>query len=220
MIKHKDQMANSNTSPTPRPRKPVQARAAETRSRILDVAYEVFAEKGYDTANTRDIAAAAGVTHTTIRYHFGSKDELWRETVRQMFKRAEQELSFQPDELNLPARERLKLFLRKYIYYCARNTNHARIMIAESVRGGERLDWMAENFIRPSHETINKVSSELPSGRLSGVSPVSLLYIVVAMCQLPFVLSKEVKSLYDVEMTSQDAIESHIQTVTALLFAE
>lgn len=216
----RDEMANSKASPTSRPRKPVQARAAETRSRIIDVAYEVFAEKGYDTANTRDIAAAAGVTHTTIRYHFGSKDELWRETVRQMFRRAEEELSFEPDELDLPARERLTLFLRKYIYYCARNTNHARIMIAESVRGGERLDWMAENFIRPSHETINKVSSEVPLERLSGVSPVSLLYIVVAMCQLPFVLSKEVKSLYDVDMTSSDAIEGHIQTVTALLFAK
>ena len=213
-------MAKSKASPTPKPRKPVQARAAETRARILDVAYEVFAEKGYDTANTRDIAAAAGVTHTTIRYHFGSKDELWRETVRQMFRHAAEELSFSQEEQTLAARERLKLFLRKYIYYCARNTNHARIMIAESVRGGERLDWMAENFIRPSHETINKVSSELPPKRLPGVSPVSLLYIVVAMCQLPFVLSKEVKTLYDIEMTSTEAIEAHIDAVTALLFAE
>ena len=220
MSKNKDEMANSNASSKPRARKPVQARAAETRARILDVAYEVFAEKGYDTANTRDIAAAAGVTHTTIRYHFGSKDELWRETVRQMFQRATEELSFSTAEQDLPAKERLKLFLRKYIYYCARNTNHARIMIAESVRGGERLDWMAENFIRPSHETINKVSSELPAERLSGVSSVSLLYIVVAMCQLPFVLSKEVKSLYDIEMTSTDAIEAHIEAVTSLLFAK
>lgn len=213
-------MAEKKASTKAKARKPIQARAAETRDRILDVAYKVFAEKGYDTANTRDIAAAAGVTHTTIRYHFGSKDELWRETVRQMFQHAEEELGFTAEELDLPAKDRLNLFLRKYIYYCARNTNHARIMIAESVRGGERLNWMAENFIRPSHEMINQVSSEIPLERLSGVSPVSLLYIVVAMCQLPFVLSKEVKTLYGVEMTKPDAIEAHIDAVTALLFAK
>ena len=201
-------------------RQPVQARAAETRARILDVAYEVFAEKGYDTANMRDIAAEAGVTHTTIRYHFGSKDELWRETVRQMFHHAQEELEFTQDERQLPPRERLNLYLRKYIYYCAHNTNHARIMIAESVRGGERLDWMAEQFIRPRHEKISELSGDVQIGRFEDISPVSLLYIVVAMCQLPFVLSKEIKSLYDIEMTDVDAIEDHIHAVTTLLFRD
>ena len=55
------------------------ASGGDLTHRLLHAAAEVFAEKGYDTANTRDIAAAAGVTHTTIRYHFGSKDGLYRQ---------------------------------------------------------------------------------------------------------------------------------------------
>lgn len=208
----------TQNKPSRRRREPVQARSAETRAKILDVAYNVFAEKGYDTANTRDIAAAAGVTHTTIRYHFGSKDELWRETVRQMFARTRAELELSEEDLSQPAEERMKIYLRKYVYYCARNSNHARIMIAESVRGGERLNWIATNFIRPGHESILSLAKGALSDDIDELSIVSLLYSVVGMCHLPFVLSKEVKALYDIDITSKEAIETHIDTVVRLLF--
>ena len=204
--------------PQKRVREPVQARSAETRAKILEVAYNVFAEKGYDTANTRDIAAAAGVTHTTIRYHFGSKDELWRETVRQMFARTRAQLELSEDDLSQPPEERLKIYLRKYIFYCAKNANHLRIMIAESVRGGERLNWIANNFIRPGHEAILSLAEETLPDNVGKLSTVSVLYSVVGMCHLPFVLSNEVDALYGIDITSDEAINAHIDTVIALIF--
>jgi AcrR family transcriptional regulator len=46
------------------------------RERILAAATRVFAEKGYDKASFRDIAAASGITRPVVYDHFRSKEEL------------------------------------------------------------------------------------------------------------------------------------------------
>jgi AcrR family transcriptional regulator len=52
------------------------ATADDRRGRILDAAERLFAERGYDLVTVRDVAAAAGVTHPLIYYHWGSKRDL------------------------------------------------------------------------------------------------------------------------------------------------
>lgn len=47
-----------------------------TRSRILDVAEELFSEQGFDRISIRDITKQARVNLAAIHYHFGSKEEL------------------------------------------------------------------------------------------------------------------------------------------------
>jgi len=49
---------------------------ADTKSKILDVAEELFAEHGLDRVSIRDITEAAGVNIAAVNYHFGGKDEL------------------------------------------------------------------------------------------------------------------------------------------------
>lgn len=48
----------------------------DTRSRILDVAEELFGEQGLDRVSIRDITRKAKVNLAAINYHFGSKDDL------------------------------------------------------------------------------------------------------------------------------------------------
>jgi AcrR family transcriptional regulator len=50
--------------------------AASTRERILNVALELFTEKGYDGASLREVAERLGVTKAAIYYHFASKDDI------------------------------------------------------------------------------------------------------------------------------------------------
>lgn len=53
-----------------------QARAAETRRRILDAAYEAFARSGYRASTMQAIADDAGVAVQTLYFTFHTKDEL------------------------------------------------------------------------------------------------------------------------------------------------
>lgn len=135
-------------------RVPVQARSKQKRSEILHQARIIFAERGCDAANVRDIAAAAKTTHSMIRYHFGTKDQLWRESVRDMFELLDQALALDDESYStLGGLDGFKAYLQRYIRYSAAHPEHARIMIMESVRGGDRLDWIVETFIRPLHKT-------------------------------------------------------------------
>jgi len=45
----------------------------DTRQRILDVASELFVERGYDATSLREIAERLGVTKAALYYHFASK---------------------------------------------------------------------------------------------------------------------------------------------------
>lgn len=52
------------------------------RDRILDVALERFATKGFAGTSVRELVEAVGCTKPALYYHFGSKEELFLELVR------------------------------------------------------------------------------------------------------------------------------------------
>ncbi len=47
-----------------------------TRERILDIALDLFTEKGFDKTSLREIADELGFSKAAIYYHFASKDEI------------------------------------------------------------------------------------------------------------------------------------------------
>lgn len=54
----------------------------ERRRQVIAVARELFADRPYAEVATTDIAAAAGVTHGLLTYHFGSKRNLYLAVLR------------------------------------------------------------------------------------------------------------------------------------------
>ena len=55
---------------------PATKKAEETRDRIVDVALELFRDRGFDETTMRDIAAEAGVATGAAYYYFHSKEDL------------------------------------------------------------------------------------------------------------------------------------------------
>jgi AcrR family transcriptional regulator len=53
----------------------------ETRTRLLDSAEQLFSERGIDATSLRAITTAADANLASVNYHFGSKDELFREVI-------------------------------------------------------------------------------------------------------------------------------------------
>ena len=87
-------------TPVPRPRtNPRTGRRAGnsgTRDAILDAATALFAERGYEGASMRTIAAAAGVDPALIRHFFDDKDTLFATVI------ADRTIIFQQLAASLP----------------------------------------------------------------------------------------------------------------------
>ena len=58
---------------------------ADTKTRILEAAERLFAERGIDAASMRDIATQAHVNLAAANYHFGGKENLVQAVVARRF---------------------------------------------------------------------------------------------------------------------------------------
>ena len=59
----------------------------ETRTRVLDAAYEQFCRMGIQRSTMEDVARRAGVSRITVYRRFSSKDALVEQVVRREFRR-------------------------------------------------------------------------------------------------------------------------------------
>jgi len=55
----------------------------DKKAHILNMAMELFAEKGFEGSSIRDLAARAGVNVAMVNYYFGSKEKLFESLVEQ-----------------------------------------------------------------------------------------------------------------------------------------
>ena len=90
--------------PTPKtnPRTGRRAGNSGTRDAILDTATTLFAERGYEGASMRAIAASAGVDPALIRHFFGDKDTLFATVIADrtiIFQRLAASLPGDPSEI-------------------------------------------------------------------------------------------------------------------------
>ncbi len=57
------------------------ARHESAKDAIRHFATDLFAQKGYAATSTREICERAGITKPVLYYHFGSKEQLFRELI-------------------------------------------------------------------------------------------------------------------------------------------
>ena len=191
-----------------------------TRARLLEVALNTFAARGFEGTSVRDVAAEAQVNHGMIKYYFENKDQLWRAAITFLFERMDHELGGKHEEDDgADALTKAKNRVRRYVHYCARHPEHARMMVQESIRDNERLRWAVKTFIRPQHEAAATIREQAKDqGIWPDIPDSSLAYIIVASAQMPFMLGPEVQHLYGVDMFEERHINAHAEALITILF--
>ncbi|WP_409649875.1 TetR/AcrR family transcriptional regulator [Phenylobacterium sp.] len=194
----------------------------ETRAAILQAALTLFSQRGFEGAAMRDIAALAGVEHSLLRYHFGDKGALWRAALRRLIDHMDEEMaqSWRASR-GQTAEARFRQAVRDYVRYCARNPEHARIMVQEAAGENDRVAWIAEEIVKPQHRRTARVLETLmDEGRLPRMPVRSLIYILSAGAQAPFTLAGEVKAAYGVDTSQEAEIEAHAEALLSLLLRD
>lgn len=103
--------------------------------RILQAAEDIFAEQGYKSATTRDIAGKAGVNIATIHYYWGSKDELWYAVIYNVVRHITE---LTKGLLNPPAKDLpsvIENIIGKLVDIFADNPNYARLLQQRTLEG-------------------------------------------------------------------------------------
>ena len=70
----------------------VKRKRESSRDRIVDAAYQILAEKGYNATTFKEIARSAQAAQGLIYYYFGSKDRLLLEVLKETSERTRQEM--------------------------------------------------------------------------------------------------------------------------------
>lgn len=146
-------------SPRPPPGVPARGRTtgrAKVRvDRFLEVAIEVFLEKGYRNARLSDIVARAGGSLSTLYNAFGDKEGLMHAVMEQSIRSFGEGLAILDDTsvppmVALPAAaERLAAEMLSP----ARIVSH-RIIIGEGLAFPELRDWFFEHGVEPAHARL------------------------------------------------------------------
>lgn len=196
--------------------------ADATRERILAAALELFSERSFEGASTRLIAESAGVQQPLLAYHFGSKEELWRAAVGQLF-----------DELTQVLGDRIfglrgvddsavaKLVVAEFVRFSAAHPQLHRIIMQECKADGSRLEWLVEQHIRPMFEAaVAMLEPLVAAGKVRDVPAVHLYYLLTGAGATMFVLAPECRLLSGVDPLDPSEIERHVDAVVSMLFTD
>jgi AcrR family transcriptional regulator len=196
--------------------------ADSTRERILDAALDVFAERSFDGAGTREIALRSGVTQPLLNYHFSTKVELWRAAVDRLFALLTATLSARIEGLRgVDDVTTTRLIVREFIFFSARHPELHRIITGECKTDTSRMDWMVERHIRPLYEdTVARFTRLIEQGDVSSIAPAHLYYILTGAGPTMFVLGPECRRLTGLDPTADEVIEAHADAVITLLFGD
>lgn len=133
-----------------------------TRQAIVDAATAVFARTGFHSGSLRDIAARVELTPAGVLHHFGSKEELFTEVLRQRDERVRQAAGD-------PTEDRLFEQLRKVVAY---NQTERGLTSLYSVVSAEATDSehpAHEYFVQRYRQNVEGTLAVLTEAQRDGI---------------------------------------------------
>ncbi|MBR8157210.1 CerR family C-terminal domain-containing protein [Burkholderia cenocepacia] len=153
------------------------ARGDETRQRIIEAAIELFGERGFAGASTREIAAMAGVNAPALQYYFENKEGVYRACVETIAEHGWQ--VFAPAvghaRAMLDAHASVDALIDAFVgllralsdrMFTAPKTMNQRMFFARE-QGGQEPASASEILMTRMRKPLNDVSAEL-IGRITG----------------------------------------------------
>ena len=196
--------------------------ADATRDRILAAALDLFADRSFEGATTREIAQQAGVSQPSLNYHFRSKDELWRAAVDGLFAQLGATLGARVDGLRgVDEVTTAELLIRDFIAFSAAHPQLHRIITQESKGEGERIDWLVDTHVRPLYDMTTSLFTRLAAqGAVPDIPAPFLYYILTGAGPTIFVLAPECRRLAGFDPLRPEAVATHADAVVDLLFGQ
>lgn len=171
----------------------------DTENIIKEAARKIFHEKGFSATKTRDIAEAADINLALLNYYFRSKKKLYdiimMETIHSFFSG----LSVILDDEQTTIKEKVGLFVERYIDILTENPDMATFIINEVRQNPEEfaekigiLDTVKNSiFIKQFQEA--KINGIIPP-----INPIHFMMNISGLVVFPFIASPMISTITSV----------------------
>ncbi len=203
-----------------KPARKQQQRSLVTQHKLLDAATEAFSENGFKGTSTRDIAERAGVHHPLITYHFKNKDQLWRAATDRIFREFNISLVKAMAEVSeADPRARAEAFVRTYVRYAYQRPALHKIILQESSKPSDRLDWLVENHLRPLFDEVVKSLKVLQEMGIAPAGNPALLFNMIRVSAGGLLaLSLEIKGTSDIDFDDEGELDKLADMIIRVFF--
>jgi len=160
-------------------REPMKIKRAEKCNHIIEIATEVFSEKGFHGALTDEIAERAGVNKQSMYYYIGDKEKLYETVMNNLLDQTKMYLRAEPDANECPETK-----IRRFIFgmsQIAKMRPLHSIVMRELFAGGGNLPQSLRKDVDNYLESFALSCAEITkNNKGSNASPLVVAWMVFA----------------------------------------
>jgi AcrR family transcriptional regulator len=123
----------------------------ESRQKILQAAFEAFAENGYEKTSMDGIVKRSGLSKGTLYWHFTNKRELFLAAIQMPFQLMDLQLNALVEQEDMTAEDRIRAFFAQASDYLASNKNMIGLLVDaffQSYRSQDARDMLRDMYAR------------------------------------------------------------------------
>lgn len=195
--------------------------ASDGREDIKRAALAEFARHGFKGASIDQIADSAGVAKRLIHYHFGSKDELWKQAVSEAFELFRLEaIKFGTEVSQKTPEDAVGAFAHAIVRFAAERTYLLQIAIDETRQGGDRAQWLKDTYLVPLHRimlaVLNTISASEADQRTFASHVIPSIFGAI---NFAFIDADVVAEAYEVDVFDEAYVNEQADFIAMLLRA-
>lgn len=144
---------------------PARASVAPTAERLVTVAEDLFAEKGFYGTSIRDIAQCLSIAKSSLLHHYPAKEKLYAAVLKKIADEMREEVKTIRESTDDEA-EQLRRFIRLLWENSIKKPNRDTIIIREMLdnpkRAGKVRQWFFVDY-------LNEIAGIIRSGQEKGI---------------------------------------------------
>jgi AcrR family transcriptional regulator len=188
----------------------------KSREDILCAAEEEFSSKGLYGARVDEIANLANINKRMIYEYFGSKEELYKAVLVEVYSRlSRREMGLLATDM--PCDDKIRCIIRLYFEFMANNPSYVNMILWENLNQGRYIQEM--DFSKIKDPSLDLIRRTIEQGKSGGVfkpsldteqTILSLLMVTFSYFSNRFTLSK----LLGKKLDDEESLRRRIETVT------
>jgi TetR/AcrR family transcriptional regulator len=190
-----------------------------TRHLLLEAARKEFALKGFGGARIDEIARSAGINKQALYYHFGNKEDLFRESLESGYRRfRERDREFDVNAAS--PEESLKTLIALTFHDLQQSPELIAMIMEENRQQGMHLN---REHVRSINEPlIRTISTLLARGEqdgtfVPGVEPVQFYMSMLSLVMFYFSNIHTLSAVLDRDLESEASTRERLSHITDLL---